>query len=49
MTTWLGMWSYRIQERLTPARPKWLHIALCSHCHGISRWCREQRRQRGAA
>lgn len=49
MTVWLGMWSYRIQERLTPNRPKWLHILICSHCHGIAKWCRQQRRERAAS
>ena len=49
MTAWLGMWSYRIQERLTPNRPKWLHLLMCSHCHGIAKWCRQQRRERAAS
>ena len=44
MTYWLSKWSYIISERLTPARPKWLHLLVCSHCRGISRWCREQQR-----
>jgi hypothetical protein len=49
MTYWLSMWSYRISERLTPGRPKWLHRLLCSYCRGISKWCRQQERDRRAA
>ena len=45
----LAKWSYIISERLTPSRPKWLHLLTCSHCRGISRWCREQQREREAA
>jgi hypothetical protein len=48
MSYWLRMWSYRIGERMTPGRPEWLHRAVCSHCRGISRWCRQQERERRA-
>ena len=37
MTAWLKMWSYRIQERLTPSRPRWLHRLTCSHCRSMAR------------
>jgi hypothetical protein len=45
----LSAWYYRANQRLTPARPKWLHLLVCTHCHGISRWCRDQRRERSAS
>ena len=43
----LAKWSYIISERLTPSRPKWLHLLVCSHCRGIGRWLREQQREAG--
>jgi len=49
VTAWLGMWSYRIQESLAPARPKWLHVLVCPFCHGMAKYCRQQVRQRRAS
>ena len=49
MSAWLAMWSYRVNQRLTPNRPRWLHLLMCTHCHGIKKWCRQQVRERNAA
>lgn len=40
---------YRISERLTPARPKWVHRLVCSHCRGLDRYAARLERARRAA
>lgn len=44
MSAWLAMWSWRIQEAVTPRGPKRLHILMCPYCHGLKKYIRQQRR-----
>ena len=41
----LAIWSWRIQDRAAPRRPKWLHMLICPFCRGaVRRFRRAERR-----
>lgn len=42
----LGSRYYRLSERLTPDKPKWLHRLICSHCRGLDAYAGAQARTR---